>query len=910
MPPHGYMKSSSLDDKDTPASLSVSSSISPRSSTSTLFTRAQLRLSSRFPKRVQSTLFPLRENTEHKQGRGFFGHRGSSSVTSLRDTARDDEDSCEEDKLKMFSATESINGYHVPWRHNQRNKFAADSDNNHNLNRESAQSLNMPLQLTQLADQHSLNDSPRPHSISAWRTPTDTLDDSSSPSPTRCTELIPGHLAVNLRPLSPFSVSDSSDGDQLDMMPFGVAGLHQRCEYLSTQESVSKKELFSILESIELLSMGYDDEVCQKEASDIKEKLHNDSYEASTMLHNYLGILSKLHYEPLMACPVEGYIIEDMFPARLPTDHLDLQTRWFRRHFVGKAYATFVGSNHIISVVREEAREFCGPGNAAAKLLGQQYRIIIRTNKLPDQRHVIHEVVANEMESRIETSRANGMSSTHSNLNGHSKKMAFNTRQNKTRTMRAAVASVFTEVDLANFKELTADETIHSGLERELLRFDEAGSPHHYKFGVMVVKPGQTCEEEWFANTECSPSFYRMMSAIADQVQLKGYLGWAGGLDTKTGESGANVYVSKWKEFDIVYHAAPLIPARESDRQQIHRKRHVGNDIVTLIFLEGDAKFDPTVIKSQFLHVFLLVREEMIDGRIAWRVEVMYNENVPPFGPILPSPALIYSAHDLRAFLSTKLINGENAALKSPKFAMPNSRAREGILANLIKTGLQPGSPRGITRSSSGAGSDTLSNRSRRGEVRSESSLAPPDLPPMPTPSRSSMLKELTSLARRRSGIQEKAKKEPPRRAISAPSREKDAKNKPSIQEYSHRGRIRQPSQALQRRYLCDLAQLLTALQQQIRLMRVMVSHNLYAGQSTLSATDHYLIKLTAFKSRAHNLFMMGRRETPKQEKLQENTKRFLRTSTFNKLTPSMTISTKSSSHPVEAQKSSKRTIP
>lgn len=120
MPPHGYMKSSSLDEKDTPASLSVSSSISPRSSTSTLFTRAQLRLSSRFPKRVQSTLFPLRENTEHKQGRGIFGHRGSSSVTSLRDTARDDDDSCEEDKLKMFSATESINGYHVPWRYYQR----------------------------------------------------------------------------------------------------------------------------------------------------------------------------------------------------------------------------------------------------------------------------------------------------------------------------------------------------------------------------------------------------------------------------------------------------------------------------------------------------------------------------------------------------------------------------------------------------------------------------------------------------------------------------------------------------------------------------------------------------------------------------------------------------------------------
>lgn len=50
----------------------------------------------------------------------------------------------------------------------------------------------------------------------------------------------------------------------------------------------------------------------------------------------------------------------------------------------------------------------------------------------------------------------------------------------------------------------------------------------------MVVKPGQTIEEDWFSNTDCSPSFWRMMNAIANKVELKGYLGWAGGLDTKS----------------------------------------------------------------------------------------------------------------------------------------------------------------------------------------------------------------------------------------------------------------------------------------------------------------------------------------------------------------------------------------
>ena len=123
MPPHEFMKSSSAGDIDSPTSLSLStsSSISPKSSASTLFTRAQIRLSSKFPKRVQSTLFPVRENKEVNQDRGILGHRGSASVTSLRETARDEEDS-EDDRVKMSSVTESIIGYHVPWRYYHRKK--------------------------------------------------------------------------------------------------------------------------------------------------------------------------------------------------------------------------------------------------------------------------------------------------------------------------------------------------------------------------------------------------------------------------------------------------------------------------------------------------------------------------------------------------------------------------------------------------------------------------------------------------------------------------------------------------------------------------------------------------------------------------------------------------------------------
>ena len=43
--------------------------------------------------------------------------------------------------------------------------------------------------------------------------------------------------------------------------------------------------------------------------------------------------------------------------------------------------------------------------------------------------------------------------------------------------------------------------------------------------------------------------------------------------------------------------------------KQLQRKRHIGNDIVCVVFLEaGDTNFSPACIKSHFLHTFIVVR--------------------------------------------------------------------------------------------------------------------------------------------------------------------------------------------------------------------------------------------------------------------------------------------------------------
>ena len=50
-------------------------------------------------------------------------------------------------------------------------------------------------------------------------------------------------------------------------------------------------------------------------------------------------------------------------------------------------------------------------------------------------------------------------------------------------------------------------------------------------------------------------------------------------------------------------------------------------------------------------------------------MSVAARNDVPFFGPTLPSPAVFKKGPELREFLLTKLINAENACYKAEKFA-------------------------------------------------------------------------------------------------------------------------------------------------------------------------------------------------------------------------------------------------
>lgn len=102
---------------------------------------------------------------------------------------------------------------------------------------------------------------------------------------------------------------------------------------------------------------------------------------------------------------------------------------------------------------------------------------------------------------------------------------------------------------------------------------------------------------------------------------------------------------------------------------QLQRKRHIGNDIVGIVFQEENTPFVPDMIASNFLHAYVVVQvvnpcsdnvlyrvnsfpslptdfvscdKRLIKLRLSLcsQVSVTARDDVPFFGPALPNPAV------------------------------------------------------------------------------------------------------------------------------------------------------------------------------------------------------------------------------------------------------------------------------
>lgn len=182
------------------------------------------------------------------------------------------------------------------------------------------------------------------------------------------------------------------------------------------------------------------------------------------------------------------------------------------------------------------------------------------------------------------------------------------------------------------------------------------------KAGVLYWCVGNRTEEDMYSNAVVTPAFAAFLRILGSVISLQDWAHYAGGLDTANGSSGQEAVYTTFEEREFMFHVGPLLPQSEKNRQQIEKKRHIGNDVVVIIFKEDPAPYLVSTVASQFNHVVIVVSSELVEGCVTasgglsyvYRVNVCAQLGVPPFKPPLPPGGLFTSPSKLRSFLLQK----------------------------------------------------------------------------------------------------------------------------------------------------------------------------------------------------------------------------------------------------------------
>lgn len=122
-----------------------------------------------------------------------------------------------------------------------------------------------------------------------------------------------------------------------------------------------------------------------------------------------------------------------------------------------------------------------------------------------------------------------------------------------------------------------------------LLTLHERQRVTGFKFGLLYAARGQTRESEFFCNTKASPMFDEFCDFLGERIELAGWDGFRGGLDVRTGSTGKYALFTEYNpgKCPTIFHVSTFLPFDPHNEQQLERKRHIGNDLVVIVFQDS-----------------------------------------------------------------------------------------------------------------------------------------------------------------------------------------------------------------------------------------------------------------------------------------------------------------------------------
>ncbi|XP_062257062.1 signal-induced proliferation-associated 1-like protein 2 isoform X4 [Platichthys flesus] len=350
--------------------------------------------------------------------------------------------------------------------------------------------------------------------------------------------------------------------------------------------------------------------------------------------------------QPIHREKVKRYIIE----------HIDLGAYYYHKYFYGKEHQNYFGVDDNLGPVAVSIRRERLDDGREKEGMQFNHRVTFRTSQLTTLRGAILE---DAIPSTAKHGTARGL------------------------PLKEVLEYVIPELNIQCLRLALNSPKV----PEQLLKLDEQGLSFQHKVGVLYCKAGQSTEEEMYNNESAGPALEEFLDLLGQRVRLKGFTKYRAQLDNKTDSTGIHSLYTTYKDYELMFHVSTMLPYTPNNRQQLLRKRHIGNDIVTIVFQEpGALPFTPKSIRSHFQHVFVIVKvHNPCTENVCYSVSVSRSKDVPPFGPPIPKSVTFPKSAVFRDFLLAKVINGENAAHKSEKFRAMATRTRQEYLKDLAE---------------------------------------------------------------------------------------------------------------------------------------------------------------------------------------------------------------------------------
>ncbi|XP_013183452.2 GTPase-activating Rap/Ran-GAP domain-like protein 3 [Amyelois transitella] len=327
-------------------------------------------------------------------------------------------------------------------------------------------------------------------------------------------------------------------------------------------------------------------------------------------------------------------------PSAPVLENPEFQTRWYFKYFLGKMHQNYIGVDgmrepYLLSVVQEG-----GAGLLRAILFNKMgaHKIYLPPS-------------------------------------------AWNTGSNQTPS-RPTIKQILAQFPAMERVDKVPREITCAELQKDILLLEEQEGSVNFKIGVMLMKPAQKTDDEMLSNEKGDEKWERFISLLGDKIRLRGWNRFRGGLDVKGDMTGSHSIYTMHQGHEIMFHVSTMLPFSKDNKQQLERKRHIGNDIVNIVFTDDSVHntFNPQCVKSHFTHIFAVVSEAEGEG---YRLSVYSDDTVPPFGPSLPCPPVFNDPQLFREFLLVKLMNGEKAAFQTPTFALKRQRTLDTLIRDI-----------------------------------------------------------------------------------------------------------------------------------------------------------------------------------------------------------------------------------